>query len=229
MTKHDSREALELHADGKSPLKLSQHVCRLAGVEGAAADEEDVVCVDIPILGGHHAALNDGQQVALHTLAARISACSQRVRLPATASTEQGERVLRPGCKTVVSSAALMHAAGRRLCAAPHTLHCISLARRAVLAAALCSPVLTISPLWTHHYLVYLVYEYNAILLSCLHSFSLNLQAGKASFRGQHCYDDCRQLKPLPECLALDLQAGIQLCTRGRAGRGCSAGCTPCA
>ena len=64
----DIREALELHADGQPALQLSQHVRRFTGVEGAAADEQDVVRRHIPVLGADHRALDDGQEISLHTL-----------------------------------------------------------------------------------------------------------------------------------------------------------------
>ena len=64
---HDSRETLELYSDGQSALKLSQHVRGLAAVECPAANEQDVVCAHIAVLGLHYRALNDGQQVSLHT------------------------------------------------------------------------------------------------------------------------------------------------------------------
>lgn len=70
-----AREALELDADGQAALQLCQHVARLALVEGAGADEEDVVRAHIAVLGAHLAALNDGQQIALHTLATCVCTC----------------------------------------------------------------------------------------------------------------------------------------------------------
>ena len=82
----DLREALELDADGQPPLQLGQHVAGLALVERPAADEQNVVRAHVAKLGAHLAALYDGQQVALHPLAARIRACAHqnsRIRLTA--------------------------------------------------------------------------------------------------------------------------------------------------
>ena len=71
-----SRQAFELHADGQAALQLCQHVAGLAGVEGAAADEQDVVGVHVAVLGGDDAAFYDGQQVPLYALAAGVRTCA---------------------------------------------------------------------------------------------------------------------------------------------------------
>ena len=91
----DSREALELDADGQAALELGQHVAGLALVEGPAADEQNVVRADVAKLGAHLAALYDGQQVALHPLAARIRACARQstsLRLTAIIPVLHGQR-----------------------------------------------------------------------------------------------------------------------------------------
>ena len=57
-------------------------------MEGAAADEQDVVRVHVAVLGRHDAALDDGQQVPLHALAAGIRTCDvtsmQSISLPSS-------------------------------------------------------------------------------------------------------------------------------------------------
>jgi len=42
------RQALELHADRQAPLELGQQVRRLAGVERARGNEQNVVRVHVP-------------------------------------------------------------------------------------------------------------------------------------------------------------------------------------
>jgi hypothetical protein len=49
-------------------LQLRQEVRRLAEVEGARSDEEDVVGVDVAVLGSDDGALQQGKEVALHAL-----------------------------------------------------------------------------------------------------------------------------------------------------------------
>src|SRR5690606_13375503 len=63
------REVVELDANRKAPLKLGHEVARLAAVERAGGDEEDVIRLDRAVLGNHGASLHDRQQVALHALA----------------------------------------------------------------------------------------------------------------------------------------------------------------
>ncbi|MNV91897.1 hypothetical protein D3C71_1864400 [compost metagenome] len=63
------RQRLQLHTDRETPLQLRNQVAGLGQVESAGRDEQDVVCLDQPVLGGHRGALHQRQQVALHTLA----------------------------------------------------------------------------------------------------------------------------------------------------------------
>jgi hypothetical protein len=46
-------ECCQLYSDGQPPLQLCQHITGLGGVEGTTADEQDVLCVDVAVLGGH--------------------------------------------------------------------------------------------------------------------------------------------------------------------------------
>ena len=68
------RQRLQLDPDGQPSLQLGQHVRRLAHVEGARRDEQDVVGLDGAPLGGHRGSLDQGQQVPLHALAADVGA-----------------------------------------------------------------------------------------------------------------------------------------------------------
>src|SRR5690606_9271472 len=68
------RERAQLDADGEAPLELGHEVARLRDVERTRGDEEDVVRAHEPVLGRDSAALDDGQQVALHALAADVRA-----------------------------------------------------------------------------------------------------------------------------------------------------------
>src|SRR6185503_10588528 len=61
---------LELDTDGEPTLELGNEVRWLADVERAGGDEEHVVRLHRPVLGGDGAALDDGEDVALHALAA---------------------------------------------------------------------------------------------------------------------------------------------------------------
>mmetsp|Transcript_16585 Transcript_16585/g.35886 ORF Transcript_16585/g.35886 Transcript_16585/m.35886 type:complete len:281 (+) Transcript_16585:420-1262(+) len=72
-------QRLELHPDGQAALQLRHQVRGLGAVEGSGADEEDVVGVEVAVLGLHCAALNDGQQVALHAHTAWVSPPPRRV------------------------------------------------------------------------------------------------------------------------------------------------------
>ena len=67
-------EGLELHADRQAALQLGNQVARLAQVEGAGGDEQDVVGLDHAQLGVHRAALDQRQQVALYALAGDVGA-----------------------------------------------------------------------------------------------------------------------------------------------------------
>src|SRR5690606_27093274 len=62
----------QLHADGQAALQLRKQVRRLDRVESAAADEQNVVGVDVAVLGGHGGSLQQRQQVALHAFAAGV-------------------------------------------------------------------------------------------------------------------------------------------------------------
>jgi hypothetical protein len=68
------RERLQLDADREPALQLGDQVARLGDVERAGGDEQDVVRADHAVLRLHGAALDDGQQVALHALAADVGA-----------------------------------------------------------------------------------------------------------------------------------------------------------
>src|SRR5690606_15117390 len=68
------RERAQLDADGEAPLELGHEVARLRDVERARGDEQDVLRAHEPVLGRDGAALDDGEQVALHALAADVGA-----------------------------------------------------------------------------------------------------------------------------------------------------------
>ena len=75
MRRKSSRvSAPELDADRQAALQLGQQVRRLGDVEGARGDEQDVVGLHRPVLGGDRGALDQRQQVALHALAAHVGA-----------------------------------------------------------------------------------------------------------------------------------------------------------
>jgi len=59
-------EAVELDPDGEAALQLGDEVARLAQVERARSDEEDVIGAHHTVLGGHGGAFHQRQQVALH-------------------------------------------------------------------------------------------------------------------------------------------------------------------
>ena len=62
-------EGLQLHADRQAALQFGQQVRRLGDVEGARGDEQDVVRLHRPVLGGDGRPLDQGQEIALHALA----------------------------------------------------------------------------------------------------------------------------------------------------------------
>lgn len=61
-------QALQGHANGQTTLQLGHQIRRLRGAEGARGDEENEVGVDVAVLRRHRRALDQRQQVALHTL-----------------------------------------------------------------------------------------------------------------------------------------------------------------
>ena len=75
-TRSSLAERLELHPDGEAALQLGDEVRRLADVECAGGDEQHVVGLHRAVLGGDGAALDDGQDVALHALAAHVGAAA---------------------------------------------------------------------------------------------------------------------------------------------------------
>lgn len=77
------RETLELHPDRQSALQLSEHVFWLAGVEGSGAYKQDVVGVDVAVVGADYAALYYRQQIPLDALCACIRACTSQILLRA--------------------------------------------------------------------------------------------------------------------------------------------------
>ena len=67
-------ERLQLDADREAALQLGDHVAGLGDVEGAGGHEQDVVGADEAVAGVDGGALDDGQNVALHALAADVGA-----------------------------------------------------------------------------------------------------------------------------------------------------------
>ncbi len=67
-------QGLEFHADRQTTLQLRHQVARLAQVERARGDEQDVVGLDHAQLGVDRAAFDQRQQVALYTLTGDIGA-----------------------------------------------------------------------------------------------------------------------------------------------------------
>ena len=67
-------QRLQLDPDRQAALQLGQQVRGLGEVEGAAGDEQDVVGLDRTMLGRDGCPLDQGQQVALHALAADVGA-----------------------------------------------------------------------------------------------------------------------------------------------------------
>src|SRR6266852_1066507 len=65
-------ERLQLHADGQAALQLGDQVRRLADVEGAGGDKQNMVGANHAVAGVHRGAFDDGQNVALHTFAGDI-------------------------------------------------------------------------------------------------------------------------------------------------------------
>mmetsp|Transcript_30325 Transcript_30325/g.49418 ORF Transcript_30325/g.49418 Transcript_30325/m.49418 type:complete len:222 (-) Transcript_30325:14-679(-) len=68
------RQGVQFDADRQPALQLGNQVARLAEMEGAAGDEEDVVGLHEAVFGRHRGALDQRQQVALHALAGHLGA-----------------------------------------------------------------------------------------------------------------------------------------------------------
>src|SRR3569623_1088247 len=68
------REGIQFDADGETPLQLRNEVRRLREMKGARGDEQDVISAHDAVLGGDGAALDQRQQIALHTLARDVGA-----------------------------------------------------------------------------------------------------------------------------------------------------------
>ena len=66
------RQRPQLHAKGKSALELRHEIGRLGEMERAGGDKQDVVGFHHAVLGVDHAALDHGEQVALHALAGHV-------------------------------------------------------------------------------------------------------------------------------------------------------------
>jgi hypothetical protein len=71
-TKSSSVRGVELHPDREAALELGDQVRRLADVEGAGGEEEDVVGAHHAVLGRDRRPLDDRQQVPLHPLAGDV-------------------------------------------------------------------------------------------------------------------------------------------------------------
>lgn len=59
---------------GKRPCSSGNQVAGLGQMESARSDEQNVVCLDHPVLGRDAGALDQRQQVALHALARDVGA-----------------------------------------------------------------------------------------------------------------------------------------------------------
>ncbi len=64
----------QLNADGESALQFGHQIARLAAVERAGGDEEDVIGFDRAVLGDDGGAFDDRQEIALDALAGDIGA-----------------------------------------------------------------------------------------------------------------------------------------------------------
>src|SRR5256885_14124298 len=62
-------QRLQLHANRQAALQLRNQVRRLGDMEGASGDEQDVVRADHSVPGFDRSAVEDGQDVAAHTVA----------------------------------------------------------------------------------------------------------------------------------------------------------------
>ena len=90
-------ERLQLDPDRQAALQLGQQVRRLAQVEGAAGDEQDVVGLDRAVLGRDGGALDQRQQVALHALAADVRTHAALARADLVDLVEEHDAVLLGG------------------------------------------------------------------------------------------------------------------------------------
>jgi len=99
---------------GKRPLQLGDQVRRLADVEGARGDEENVVGGARPVLRHHRAALDDRQDVPLHALGETSDRARPRDRPPYPGSS----RKMMPLSSTR-SMATRTPRSGRRACRPP--------------------------------------------------------------------------------------------------------------
>src|SRR5437588_597912 len=67
-------EGAELDPDGEASLELGDEIAGPGAAEGPRGDEEDVLGVHRAVPGMDGRALEDGQQVPLHTLTADVGA-----------------------------------------------------------------------------------------------------------------------------------------------------------
>ena len=67
-------ERLELDANREASLQLWNQIRRLGDMECPGSDEQHVVCLDRPVLGGHRAAFDERQQITLYALARYVGA-----------------------------------------------------------------------------------------------------------------------------------------------------------
>ena len=79
--RHDAHEVgfgerLELHPNGEAPLQLRNEIAWLAHVERAGRHEQNMVGLHRAVLGLHVGALDDGEQITLHTLPRHVGAAS---------------------------------------------------------------------------------------------------------------------------------------------------------
>ena len=72
--KSSTRERLQLHPDGEAALQLGNQVARLGDVERSGGDEQNVVGAHETVARVDGGAFHDGQDVALHALAAHVRA-----------------------------------------------------------------------------------------------------------------------------------------------------------
>ena len=68
------RQRVQLHADGQPALELREQIARLRLVERARRDEEDVVRVDVAVLGGDRRPLDERQEVERQHALRRVEA-----------------------------------------------------------------------------------------------------------------------------------------------------------
>ena len=68
------RKRLQLHANGKTPLKFGNQVAGLRHVERTRRNKQDVVGAHHPVTRVHRGSLYDGKNVALHAFARNVGA-----------------------------------------------------------------------------------------------------------------------------------------------------------